>query len=307
MHKKIFIAGHNGMVGSSILRKINNKKFKILTATRKELDLTNKKKVYIWFKKNKPDIVINAAGKVGGIISNSKDSINYLNENLNIGLNIINAAYKFKVKKLINIGSSCIYPKYSKQPIIEEYLLTGSLEETNKCYAVAKITTALLCSEYNKKFKKDFITVMPCNLYGPNDNYDKSKSHVLAALMQKIHTAKIKKEKSIIVLGNGTPLREFLYVDDLATAIILLIKKKIKYSIINVGSGEEISIINLAKLISKILNYKVNFIFDKKKPNGTPRKILNSKKILSLGWKPQYKLKNGIKESYKYFINSLKK
>jgi GDP-L-fucose synthase len=307
MHKKIFIAGHSGMVGSSILRKINNEKFKIITATRKELDLTDKKKVYIWFKKNKPDIVINAAGKVGGIISNSKDSINYLNENLNIGLNIINAAYKFKVKKLINIGSSCIYPKYSKQPIIEEYLLTGSLEETNKCYAVAKIATALLCSEYNKKFKKDFITVMPCNLYGPNDNYDKSKSHVLAALMQKMHTAKIKKNKSIIIFGNGAPLREFLYVDDLATAIILLIKKKIKYSIINVGSGEEISIINLAKLISKILNYKVNFIFDKKKPNGTPRKILNSKKMLSLGWKPQYKLKNGIKESYEYFKNSFKK
>ena len=306
MKKKIFIAGHNGMVGSSILRKIQKEKFKILTVSRKELDLTDKKKVFSWFKKNQPDIVINAAGKVGGIISNYEDSISYLNDNLDIGLNIINAAYKYNVKKLINIGSSCIYPKYSKQPIREEYLLTNSLEETNKCYAIAKISVALLCLEYRNKFKKDFITVMPCNLYGPNDNYDQFSSHVLAALIQKITSAKINKNKNILIFGNGTPLREFLYVDDLASAIILLTKKKIKYPLINIGSGEEISILNLAKLISKIINYKVNFVFDKKKPNGTPRKILNSKKILRLGWKPKYKLKNGIKKSYEYFLSSLK-
>jgi GDP-L-fucose synthase len=301
MLKKIFIAGHTGMVGSAILRQINKEKFKILTATRKKLDLTNKNKVLEWFNKNRPDIVINAAGKVGGIISNSEDPINYLNDNLSISFNIINAAYKFNSKKLINIGSSCIYPKYCKQPIKEEYLLTGSLEETNKCYAIAKISSAVLCSEYKKKFKKNFITVMPCNLYGPNDNYDNSSSHVLASLIKKIHLAKLKMEKKIIIFGDGKPLREFLYVDDLASSIILLIHKKIENSIINVGSSEEISIIDLAKLISKILNYKVDFIFDKKKPNGTPRKILNSHKIRKLGWKPKYNLKSGIKKSYKHF------
>jgi GDP-L-fucose synthase len=301
MLKKIFIAGHTGMVGSAILRQINKEKFKILTTTRKKLDLTNKNKVLEWFNKNRPDIVINAAGKVGGIISNSEDPINYLNDNLSISFNIINAAYKFNSKKLINIGSSCIYPKYCKQPIKEEYLLTGSLEETNKCYAIAKISSAVLCSEYKKKFKKNFITVMPCNLYGPNDNYDNSSSHVLASLIKKIHLAKLKMEKKIIIFGDGKPLREFLYVDDLASSIILLIHKKIENSIINVGSSEEISIIDLAKLISKILNYKVDFIFDKKKPNGTPRKILNSHKIRKLGWKPKYNLKSGIKKSYKHF------
>jgi len=301
MLKKIFIAGHTGMVGSAILRQINKEKFKILTATRKKLDLTNKNKVLEWFNKNRPDIVINAAGKVGGIISNSEDPINYLNDNLSISFNIINAAYKFNSKKLINIGSSCIYPKYCKQPIKEEYLLTGSLEETNKCYAIAKISSAVLCSEYKKKFKKNFITVMPCNLYGPNDNYDNSSSHVLASLIKKIHLAKLKRRKKIIIFGDGKPLREFLYVDDLASSIILLIHKKIENSIINVGSSEEISIIDLAKLISKILNYKVDFIFDKKKPNGTPRKILNSHKIRKLGWKPKYNLKSGIKKSYKHF------
>jgi GDP-L-fucose synthase len=301
MLKKIFIAGHTGMVGSAILRQINKEKFKILTATRKKLDLTNKNKVLEWFNKNRPDIVINAAGKVGGIISNSEDPINYLNDNLSISFNIINAAYKFNSKKLINIGSSCIYPKYCKQPIKEEYLLTGSLEETNKCYAIAKISSAVLCSEYKKKFKKNFITVMPCNLYGPNDNYDNSSSHVLASLIKKIHLAKLKRGKKIIIFGDGKPLREFLYVDDLASSIILLIDKKIENSIINVGSSEEISIIGLAKLISKILNYKVDFLFDKKKPNGTPRKILNSQKIRKLGWKPKYNLKSGIEKSYKHF------
>ena len=301
MLKKIFIAGHTGMVGSAILRQINKEKFKILTATRKKLDLTNKNKVLEWFNKNRPDIVINAAGKVGGIISNSEDPINYLNDNLSISFNIINAAYKFNSKKLINIGSSCIYPKYCKQPIKEEYLLTGSLEETNKCYAIAKISSAVLCSEYKKKFKKNFITVMPCNLYGPNDNYDNSSSHVLASLIKKIHLAKLKGRKKIIIFGDGKPLREFLYVDDLASSIILLIDKKIGNSIINVGSSEEISIIGLAKLISKILNYKVDFLFDKKKPNGTPRKILNSQKIRKLGWKPKYNLKSGIEKSYKHF------
>lgn len=300
--KKIFIAGHRGMVGRSILKILDKDKYKIITATKKKLDLRNSNKVNYWFNKNKPDIVINAAGKVGGIISNYEDSINYLNDNISIGLNLTNASYKYNVKKFINIGSSCIYPKLSTQPIKEKYLLSGKLEETNKCYSLAKITTAILCEEYKLKKNKDFITVMPCNLYGPNDNYDNKSSHVLAALIKKIHRAKINNNSEIILFGNGLAKREFMYVDDLSYAIKKILNLKFRESIINVGSSEEVTILQLVKIISKILNYSVKVKFDKSKPNGTPRKILESRIIRKAGWKPKYNLQQGIKLSYEDFI-----
>ena len=303
--QNLFIAGHNGMVGRSLLRIFkNNMKFNILTENRNKLDLTNKNKVYNWFNKNKPNVVINAAGKVGGIIANSVDTVDFLNDNVQIGLNLLNASNEYNVKKYINIGSSCIYPKFSKQPIQEKYLLEGKLEETNKCYALAKILVVQLCQEYNKRFKKDFISVMPTNLYGPFDNYNNSSSHVLAALIKKIYLAKRYNKKNVEIFGNGKPLREFLYVDDLSSAIYLLIKKKTDHNIINIGSGEEISIIKLAKKIAFILGYKGKFNYNLNKPNGTPRKFLNSKIIKSLGWKAKILLDTGIQKSIDAFIQN---
>ena len=247
--------------------------------------------------------MINAAGKVGGIIDNSDNSLDYFNDNLSIGINIINASYHHNIKKLINIGSSCIYPKFSKQPIKEKYLLTGKLEETNEAYALAKICCAKLCDYYFKKKKKSFLTIMPTNLYGPKDNYDSNSSHVLASLIKKTHIAKKKKLKNITLFGDGKPLREFLYVEDAADAIIMILKKPFKKSIINLGSSDEISITNLAKLITNVIGYKVNFIYDKKRPNGTPRKLLDSSIITQMGWRPKISLKEGIKLAYMDLIN----
>jgi GDP-L-fucose synthase len=298
----LFIAGHNGMVGRSLVRFFNKKKkYKILKVNKKKLDLRNKKLVYSWFKNNKPEIVINAAGKVGGIIANSTNTVDFLNDNVEIGLNLLNASNNYGVKKFINIGSSCIYPKFSKQPIKENYLLSGKLEETNKCYALAKILVVQLCTEYNIKNKKNFISIMPTNLYGPFDNYDEFSSHVLAALIKKIYLAKKYGEKSVEIFGNGKPKREFLYVDDLSEAIYLLLTKRTNHKVINIGSGEEVSILDLAKKISKVVKYKGKFVFNRSKPNGTPRKFLNSKIISSLGWKPKTLLNIGLKKTLKAF------
>ena len=298
----LFIAGHNGMVGRSLVRFFNKKKkYKIIKVNKKKLDLRNKKLVYSWFKSNNPEIVINAAGKVGGIIANSTNTIDFLNDNVEIGLNLLNASNNYGVKKFINIGSSCIYPKFSKQPIKENYLLSGKLEETNKCYALAKILVVQLCTEYNIKNKKNFISIMPTNLYGPFDNYDEFSSHVLAALIKKIYLAKKYGEKSVEIFGNGKPKREFLYVDDLSEAIYLLLTKRTNHKVINIGSGEEVSILDLAKKISKIVKYKGKFVFNRSKPNGTPRKFLNSKIISSLGWKPKTLLNIGLKKTLKAF------
>ncbi len=299
---KIFLCGHKGMLGSAIYRQLKKKNYKVITENKVKLDLRNRDKVFRWFKKNKPKMVINAAGRVGGILVNSKNSIEYFNDNLSIGTNIINASFQFNVKKLINIGSSCIYPKYSKQPIKEKYLLTGSLEETNEAYALAKICCAKLCEYYQKKEKKSFITVMPTNLYGPNDNYDNFSSHVLAALIKKIHLAKVHNLKKVILFGDGSPLREFLYVDDAAEAIIKLINKPFKQSIINIGSSKEINILDLAKLIAKVIGYDNKFVFDKNKPNGTPRKLLDSTRMNKIGWKSKTTLQKGIKLAYQDFL-----
>ncbi len=298
---KFLVAGQEGMVGSEIYNILKKKKKNIIECKRKDLDFTNYKAVLKFFKKKKPNVVINAAGKVGGILDNSKYPIDYLNVNLAIGFNILNISDKCNVKKVINIGSACIYPKETRLPIKEEYLLSSYLEKTNEAYALAKITTLKLC-EYYKKFKnKDFISVQPANLYGVNDNFNLKSSHVIPALIRKFYEAKKRNDKFVKIWGNGKNMREFLYVDDLANAIIKLIDKKNKFTYINIGSGEEVSIKELAKIIKTISKFKGHLFFDKKMPGGQKRRILSSKKIKSLAWKPLVSLKKGLELVYNFY------
>ncbi len=302
--KKIFIAGHKGMVGSSIQRNIS-KKNKIITVDKKKLNLLDFKKTYQFFKKNKFDEVYLCAAKVGGIYANATYPANFIFENLQIQNNCIFSAYKTKVKKLLFLGSSCIYPKEAKIPIKENYLMTGKLEKTNESYAIAKIAGIKMCESFNKQYNTDYRSVMPTNLYGPNDNYDELNGHVLAVLIKKIIGAKKNKKKKVTIWGNGKPKREFLHTDDFAKAclkIMSISKKKYQkicgkdYQFINVGYGKEITIKELATLIGKIVNFKGNFIYDKKKPNGTYRKLINSSKLRSINWSPKISLKKGLKK-----------
>ena len=306
MKKKIWIAGHKGMVGSSLIREFEKTNYKILKVDKKKLDLKNQTKVEKWVKKNKPDVIVIAAAKVGGIKHNSTYPANFIYDNLIISTNIIHSAYKNKIKKIINLGSACIYPKLCKQPIKEEYLLTGELEKTNEAYAVAKIAALKMCQYYNKQFKTNYLSLQPTNLYGYNDNFNLKSSHVLPALIRKFHEAKINKKKSVEIWGTGQATREFMFVDDLASAIKFLISKKFKMDVINVGSGEEISIKKLAEKIKSIIGYDGKIIFNTKYPDGTPRRIVSSKKINQLGWKSKIKLNNGIKLTYNYFLKNYK-
>ena len=308
--KKIFIAGHKGMVGSAIFRKLKNKSNKIVIADRKKLNLLNQKSVLSFFKKNKFDEVYLCAAKVGGIHANNTYLADFIYQNLEIQNNLIHSAYLTKVKKLMFLGSSCVYPKKPKIPIKEEYLLTSELENTNEMYAIAKIAGLKMCKAYNAQFKTDFRAVMPTNLYGQNDNYDSLNSHVLAALIKKIVLAKKQNKKSFIVWGTGKPKREFLHVDDLADAtvkIMNLSKKKYnkvageKFPFINVGSGSDISMKDLAKLISKIVGFKGKMIFDKSKPDGTFRKLMDNTKLRKIKWKPKISLNSGIKKTIEDF------
>ena len=308
--KKIFIAGHKGMVGSAIFRKLKNKSNKIVIADKKKLNLLNQKSVLSFFKKNKFNEVYLCAAKVGGIHANNTYLADFIYQNLEIQSNLIHSAYLTKVKKLMFLGSSCVYPKKPKIPIKEEYLLTSELENTNEMYAIAKIAGLKMCKAYNTQFKTDFRAIMPTNLYGQNDNYDSLNSHVLAALIKKIVLAKKQNKKSFIVWGTGRPRREFLYVDDLADAtvkIMNLSKKKYnkvageKFPFINVGSGSDISVKDLAKLISKILEFKGKMIFDKSKPDGTFRKLMDNTKLRKIKWKPKISLNSGIKKTIEDF------
>jgi len=301
--KKIFIAGHKGMVGSSIYRNIS-KKNKVIVAEKKDLNLLNFDKTYNFFKKHKFDHIYICAAKVGGILANSKYPADFIYENLQIQNNCITSSFRTKVKKLLFLGSSCIYPKDAKIPIKEKYLLTGKLEKTNDAYAVAKISGIKMCESFNKQYNTDFRAVMPTNLYGPNDNYDPSNSHVMAALIKKILSAKKYKKKVVTIWGDGSPRREFLHVDDFAQAClkIMSISKKKYFEIcqkenyfINVGSGREINIKDLAYLISDVVGYEGKFVYDRSKPNGTMRKLIDSSKIFKLRWKPKISLKSGIK------------
>ena len=300
--KKIFITGHRGLVGSSILKLLKKEKnYLILTRGREKLDLLNQAKVNNFFKINRPDIVIHAAGKVGGILHNQTYPAEFIYENSQMALNIINSSYLYNVKKLINLGSACIYPKFAKQPIKESYLLNGKLESSNEAYAIAKILSLKMTEYYQKQFKKNFVSLQPTNLYGLEDNFNVRSGHVIPALINKFHEGKVKKKNFVEVWGSGKVMREFLFVDDLSRSIKFLLNKKISHNVINVGSGEEITIKNLSKLIASIIGYQGKIKFNKKYPDGTPRKIVDTTILTKMGWKHKIKLKEGLKKVYKSF------
>ena len=302
-NSRIFLAGHNGLVGSSIFRYLNNKKYKkIITINKKNLDLLKQTATERFLKKIKPDFVIIAAARVGGINANNKLKADFIYQNIMIQTNLIHASYKAGVKKLIFLGSSCIYPKFAKQPIDENFLLSGKLEPTNDAYAIAKIAGVKMCEAYNDQYNLNYICLMPTNLYGPNDNYNLNNSHFFPALISKIHNAKINNKKIVKIWGDGTPKREIMYVDDLASACEFFLKKNTKHTLINIGSGQEDTILGFTKFIMKKLGLKLKIKFDKSKPNGTPRKRLNTKLSKSYGWKSKISLSKGFEYTYKDFI-----
>jgi GDP-L-fucose synthase len=309
---KIYVAGHRGMVGSAIIRKLQeDRSNNIVFRSHGELDLTNQDAVNFFFEKERPDHVYLAAAKVGGIYANNTYPADFIYENLMIQTNIIHAAWKYGVSKLLFLGSSCIYPKIAEQPISEAALLTGSLESTNEPYAIAKISGIKLCESYNRQYGVDFRSVMPCNLYGPGDNYHLENSHVIPALIRRFHEAKVLGKKEVIIWGTGTPKREFLYVDDMATASVHVMNlDKSVYAKntlpmqnhINVGYGADVTIANLAQAISEAVEYYGDIKFDNNKPDGTPTKLMNTELINLLGWNPQVNLKEGLKKTYKDFM-----
>ena len=300
---KIFLAGHKGLVGSAILRRLNILGYKnILIVDKKKLDLINQKKVFLFLKRNRPQAIIIAAAKVGGINANNKYRANFIYENLAIQNNLIHSAFLNKIKNLIFLGSSCVYPKNSKQPIKEKYLLTGLLEHTNEPYAIAKIAGIKMCESYNIQYGTNYKCLMPSNTYGPNDNYNLENSHFFPALIRKVHDAKIKKANKIILWGTGKPKRELIYVDDVADACIFFLNKKTKQSLINIGTGKDIKIEQYAKSIMKFLNIKINIHFDKTKPDGTPRKLLDTTIAKKYGWRPKISLKDGFFLTYADYL-----
>ena len=305
INKKIFVAGHNGMVGSSVVRKLEEENLVVQTEEKKKLDLCNQKHVYEWFSLKKPDIVILCAAKVGGILANENYPADFIFQNIIIQSNVINASFLNNVEKLIFLGSSCIYPKHSNQPIKEEYLMNGDLEPTNQFYAISKISGIKMCQAYRKQYNCDFISAMPTNLYGPNDNYDLNNSHVIPALIKKFCIAKAEKQSSVSVWGSGTPKREFLHVDDCAAAILHLLKNYSDINHINIGSGSDIKISDLAYLISDLVGFDGNLNFDRSKPDGTPQKLLDISKIKELGWKPSIDLREGLYKTINEFKKSL--
>lgn len=312
LNKKIYVAGHNGMVGSAIMRAFQKNGYKNLIAISSgELDLRRQSDVEDFFAKQKPDIVIVAAAKVGGILANNTYRAEFIYDNLMIEANLIHASYLHKVEKLIFLGSSCIYPKLAPQPLKEEYLLSGYLEFTNEPYAIAKIAGIKLCENYFRQYGCNFISAMPTNLYGPNDNFDLQTSHVLPALIRKFHEAKTNNDPAVTIWGTGKPLREFLFVDDLAEAILFMMEKveasdlyNLGISHLNVGSGKDISISDLAALVSNIIGYNGKIEYDTTKPDGTPRKLMDVSRINSLGWKYKTELEEGIKKTYDWFLNN---
>lgn len=304
-HAKIYVAGHRGMVGSAIIRKLKKEGHEhIICKNSSELDLRNQSQVLRFFKNEKPDQVYLCAAKVGGIHANNSYRAEFLYDNLMIAANIIHAAYETEVKKLLFLGSSCIYPKLAPQPIREEYLLTGALEPTNEPYAIAKIAGLKLCESYRRQYGCNFISAMPTNLYGPNDNYDLNNSHVLPALIRKFHEAKLENKDEVIIWGTGSPKREFLYVDDLAEACLFLMDHYEEAQAINIGTGQDISIIELAKTIADIVGYKGQIKQDLNKPDGTPRKLLDVSKINHLGWQARIRLEDGILQTYQDFLSN---
>ena len=302
---KIFVAGHNGLVGSAIVRKLKEKGYRnIVTIEKSKLDLTNQLKVFNFLKKNKPKFIFIAAAKVGGIYSNNRFKAEFIYSNLSIQNNIIHAAYKCKIKDLIFLGSSCVYPKLCKQPIKENYLLNGVLEKTNEPYAVAKIAGIKMCESYNFQYKTNYKCLMPTNTFGPNDNYDSLNSHFFPSLIKKIHTIKKDKKNVLTLWGDGSPKRELIFVDDVAEACVFFMNKKIKESLINIGSGKDFTIKEYANLLLKIIypEMKVKIKFDKTKPNGTLRKVLNINLAKKYGWVAKTDIKKAIKITYKDYL-----
>src|SRR5437016_11804768 len=299
---KIFVAGYRGMVGSALMRRLEAEAFSnVVTRERAQLDLTDESAVAKFFAEEKPDIVILAAAKVGGIKANNDYPVEFLVENLRIQNNVIRSAYDSGVRKLLFLGSSCIDPKFAPQPIPESALLSGPLEPTNEAYAIAKIAGIKLCQAFSCEYGANFISAMPTNLYGPNDNFDLETSHVLAALIRKAHEARMRNDQRLIVWGTGKPRREFLHVDDLASACLLLLEKYDSPDIVNVGYGEDISIRELAELICEVLDFDGELAWDTSKPDGTPRKLLDVTKLRALGWKPAISLRDGIARTYQWF------
>jgi len=303
---KVFVAGHHGMVGSSIVRLLKKLGYtNILTVPRKELDLTNQQEVNNWFEKNKPDYVFLSAAKVGGIGANKSYPAEFLYDNISIQTNVIHASYINKVKKLLFLGSSCIYPKENPLPIKENRILSGPLEPTNEAYSLAKIVGLKMCEYYYTQYGCNFISVMPCNLYGPNDCFDLEKCHVIPALLTKFHITKLKNDTKISVWGTGIARREFLYVDDLSEALYFVMQTYNKNEFINIGSGYEITMKELFNTISDVVEYKGNIEFDTSKPDGTISKLIDSTRINELGWKPNTSLRDGIKTTYNWYISNL--
>jgi GDP-L-fucose synthase len=300
---KIFVAGHHGLVGSAIVRNLENHGYKnLVLRSRKETDLTNSTAVARLFETESPEYVFLAAAKVGGILANSSYPADFIRDNLAIQLNVIDAAYKNGVKKLEFLGSSCIYPKFAPQPMKEEYLLTGALEPTNEWYAIAKIAGIKLCQAYRQQYGFNAISLMPTNLYGPGDNFDLKNSHVLPALIRKFHEAKMEGRNEVVIWGTGTPRREFLHVDDLASAAVFLMEQYDGAEIVNVGVGEDVTIAELAGLVKHVVGFEGNLVFDTTKPDGTPRKLLDVSRLSGLGWRAATTLEQGIDSTYRWFL-----
>jgi GDP-L-fucose synthase len=301
---RIWVAGHKGMVGSAISRHLESRGDEVIKVDRRVVDLRNQTAVELWLRQNKPDAIIFAAARVGGIFANDAFPAEFIYDNLAIETNVIHSAHNAAIDRLVFLGSSCIYPKFAPQPIKEEALLTGPLEPTNEWYAVAKIAGIKLCQAYRKQYGRRYISVMPCNLYGPNDNFDLNTSHVLPALIRKFHEAKTQGRKEVVVWGTGTPLREFLYVDDLAAAVVFCLDHYDGYEHINCGAGSEIAIGDLADRVRRATGFAGKIVFDASKPDGTPRKLMDSSRLRALGWKPKTSLDEGIARSYRWFLDN---
>jgi GDP-L-fucose synthase len=304
LDSRIFIAGHRGLVGSAIRRRLERLGYRnLLLRSREQLDLEDQAAVFHLFKTERPEYVFLAAAKVGGILANSRYPAEFIRSNLTIQLNVVEAAYRSAVKKLMFLGSSCIYPKHAPQPIREEYLLSGLLEPTNQAYAVAKIAGIELCQSYNRQYRTNYVSVMPTNLYGPGDNFDLENSHVLPALIRKFHDAKLQNAPSVTIWGTGSPRREFLHVDDMASACVYLMTHYEGSDIVNIGCGEDVSIAELASLVRDIVGFTGELVFDPSKPDGTPRKLLDISRLRALGWSPTISLRDGIAETYTWFAD----
>jgi GDP-L-fucose synthase len=302
--RRIWVAGHRGMVGSAIMRRLEGEDAEILTVDRRDVDLREQDAVRQWVARAKPDVIILAAAKVGGILANDSYPADFLFDNLVIETNVIQAAHLANVEQLVFLGSSCIYPKFAPQPIKEDALLTGPLEPTNEWYAVAKIAGIKLCQAYRRQYGRRYISIMPCNLYGLNDNFDLSTSHVLPALIRKFHAAKATGKTEVVVWGTGTPMREFLYVDDLADAVVFLMDRYDGSEPINCGAGSDVSIRQLAETVGRVTGFEGKLVFDTSKPDGTPRKLMDSSRLAALGWRPKIGLEEGIREVYRWFAQT---